>query len=109
MPINQIRDRVVFDEGWKLDYRFCPHEDRLYMQRTQPDRQLILHRNAELQKNPGVITDISFGRYHLSIPLEDYEVLKRKYPILVNGSNDERTAFYKKFIRSVESKPYRVR
>ena len=102
------RDATFYEDGWKLEYKYQPHEDRLYVKRSQPDRDLILHRNAELQKNPGVITDFSFGRYHLSIPLEDYEVLKKKYPILVNGSNAERTAFYKRFIRSSESRIYRV-
>lgn len=103
------RDATFFEDGWRLDYKYQPSEDRLYVKRSQPDRHLILQRNAELRKNPGVLTDLSFGRYHLSIPLEDYEVLKVRYPVLVRGSNAERTAFYKKFIRSVESVPYRVR
>ena len=108
MPLHPIQDAVFYEDGWKLDYRVCHHENRLYRKLTQPDRHLILSRNAELRKNPGVITDLSFGRYHLSIPLEDYEVLKKKYPVIVRGSNAERTAFYKRFIRSVESIPYRV-
>ena len=103
-----MRDQDRFVDGWKLEYRTSAHEGITYVRKSQPDRDLILHRNAELRKNPGVIQDSSFGRYALSIPVEDYEVLKAKFPILVHGSNEERCAFYKKFLRSIESKPYRV-
>ncbi len=89
--------------------RHCPHEDRLYRNFVQPDRPLILQRNANLRKNPSALNDLSFGRQELSIPTVDYEALKKKYPVLVQGSNAERTAFYQRFIKSSESLPYRVR
>lgn len=104
----QLKDQSWIDDGWKIDWISSPHESKLYARKSQIDRDAILYRNAELRKNPGIIRDSSFARYTLSIPLEDYEVLKKKYPVLVNGSNAERSAFYKKFIRATESLPYRV-
>jgi len=103
-----IPDQVQSDGVLNVELKNVPHEDRVYRKLTQPTRNLILNRNKELRKNPGSIRDLSFGRQHLSIPLEDYEILKRKYPVLVRGSNAEKTKFYKKFILSTESIPYRV-
>jgi len=103
-----VRDHVVADGVFEAEFKTQKSEGRLYRHLTQPSRNIILSRNAELRKNPGSIKDLSFGRFHLSIPLIDYEVLKVKYPVLKNGSNAERTAFYKRFIRSTESIPFRV-
>ena len=63
----------------------------------------------ELRRNPGVIRDMPNARMALSIPPLEFEKLKLKYPVLVNGSTAERKAFMNKFIRSSESKPYRVK
>lgn len=104
----EIQERRWREDNFNFHWKPQPHENKLYVHKQQNDRHVILARNAELRKNPGVLTDLSFGRYALSIPLEDYEVLKQKYPILVNGSNAERAAFYKKWLRSSESIPYRV-
>ena len=103
-----LKDQDWIDDGWLVQWRPCAHESRLYTKVSQLDRDIILSRNAELRKNPGVIEDRSLGRYSLSIPLEDYENLKKKYPVLVQGDNQQRTAFYKKFISMPESLPFRV-
>jgi len=103
-----IPDQVQVDGVFNLHLKNVPHEDRVYRNLTQPTRNIILNRNKELRKNPGAIRDLSFGRQALSIPLADYEILKRKYPVLVNGSNAEKMKFYHKFIKSTESIPYRV-
>lgn len=103
-----MRDHTITDGVFEKQFKTQMSEGRLYAHLTQPSRDVILTRNAELRKNPGMIKDLSFGRFHLSIPLIDYETLKRKYPVLVQGSNDEKKAFYKKFIRSTESIPFRV-
>ncbi len=108
MPLMTIKDRIVHTDGWKLDYRVDHMGSRLVRKLTQTDRQIILERNARLRNNRGAIKDCSFARMHLSIPFEDYEMLRRKYPILKAGSNHERSQWYKKFIRSSESIPYRV-
>lgn len=103
-----MKDADIHDDVWLSQYRVCPHEQKLYRKLTQPTRNLILNRNAELRKCPGAVKDMGFARQSLSIPVEDYEMLKKKYPVLVNGSNAERTKFYKKFIKSSESLIYRV-
>jgi hypothetical protein len=108
VPLINVPDRVIYRDGWKLDYRVDHMGGKLVRKLTQPDRDIILTRNAQLRKRKGAMKDSGFARMHLSIPLEDYEMLKKKYPILVNGSNHERSKWYKKFIRSIESIPYRV-
>lgn len=108
MPLEPLQDAVFFEDGWKLDYRVDHGAGKLRRKLTQPDRDIILTRNQELRKHKGTLRDLSFGRQHLSVPFEDYEMLRRKYPILKNGSNQERTTWWKKFIRSSESLPYRV-
>jgi len=103
-----VPHHTTFDGVIQSEYKMQPSEGVLYRQMTQPERPLILNRNAELRKNPGVINDLSFGRQMLSIPEIDYIALCRKYPVLVNGSNKEIEIFYKKFIKSSESLPFRV-
>jgi len=90
------------------EYKEVAHEGRIYRNLTQPNRNQILENNQELRKNPGVIRDLSFARLALRIPLVDMEILKRKYKILRDGSNAEQLAFWHKFIKTSESKPYRV-
>ena len=103
-----VPHHYTYDGVIKSEYKMQPSEGRLYRQMTQPDQGLILNRNAELRKNPGVIKDLSFGRQVLTIPEVDYIALCRKYPVLVNGSNKEIELFYKKFLKSSESLPFRV-
>jgi hypothetical protein len=109
MPLYDIGDRDVYTDGYKLEYRVDHMAGKLRRRLTQPDRDIILTRNEELRKNRGALRDLDWCQYTLSIPLEDYESLQRKYPVLRTGSNDERKDFYLSFIRSPESKPYRVR
>ena len=90
------------------NFKEIKHEDLLYREASQPTRDLILANNAELRKNPGVIRDLSFARLSLRIPLLDMEILKRKYKILRDGSNQEQRDFWHKFMKSSESLPYRV-
>ncbi len=106
--MEAIKDKNVIDDVWLSQFRFCNHEGKLYRNLIQPSRDFILNRNSEMRKTKGIINDLSFGRFQLRIPLADYEMLKKKYPILKNGSNAERNKFYKKFILSSESLPYRV-
>lgn len=108
MPLERLQDAVFYEDGWKLDYKVDHGAKKLRRQITQPDRDVILERNRQLRKHKGTLKDCSFMRMQLSIPLEDYEMLKRKYPVLKTGSNHERSQWYKKFIRSSESEIYRV-
>ncbi len=55
---------------------------------SQPTEQLILARNAELRKNPGVLRDLSFGRQLASIPMIMYEKAIRDGFDLNNKDSD---------------------
>lgn len=101
-------DRKIYDGLYLEDFRVCAHEDKIYRKLTQPNRDLILNRNAELRKNPGVIRDLSFARHTFSIPKIDFEILKKKYPVLVDGDADSQRKFYVWFLGQSESLPYRV-
>lgn len=77
--------------------------------RTQIERPLILDTLAELRK-AGPMRDIpGFGRWALSIPLEDMLALRIKYPDLASSDPFTKTRAYRRFIASDESIPYRVR
>jgi hypothetical protein len=102
------RDQSFFDGVWRSDFKIVPHEERIYRKLSQPERGRILAHNAELRKNAGVIKDLSFARHSLTIPLEDYEVLRKKYPVLDHGSQAEQQQFWLKFLKSSESLIYRV-
>lgn len=73
----------------------------------QPNRELILQHNQAMQRQRGDIGDLTFGRFHLSIPMEDMAELMKKYPDL-RGDAQTRDRFWKWFIRSPESIKYRV-
>ena len=103
-----MKDKVIYTDGYKLDYRVCPHEGKVYRKLTQPDRDLILNRNVELRKNKGALNDLSFGRQMFSVPFEDYEHLKRKHPELRSNDTQTRSDFWIRFLKSPESLPYRV-
>ena len=104
MPLDLILTSGPFREHFKTQ----PHEDRLYRKMDQPSGDAILEHNNELRKNPGAISDLTFGRHMLSIPLADWEMLKRKYPVLAHGDVESQRRFMNAFIRSSESIPYRV-
>lgn len=74
----------------------------------QPTRDLILNRNAELRKNPGVIKPLSFMGLACTIPLEDWYNLIRKYPDLGSPIAEVQQPAFEKFLRSSESAIYRV-
>ncbi len=103
-----MKDFKIFRDGWKLNFKHCAHENIVTRELTQPDRDLILTRNANLRNNPGAINDLSFGRQMLSVPLEDMEMLRRKHPELRTTDSQIRSDWWKKFILSPESLPYRT-
>lgn len=78
----------------------------------QPGRRRELER-AALLKREGVVEDReTFGRWCLSIPLEDYEYLTRwsiKWRDLGAPCNATREKAYRRFLASPDSRPYRVR
>ncbi len=102
------QDADIYDGLYLEEFRVCAHEDKIYRRLSQPSRDLILNQNAELRKNPGVIRDLSFARHTFRIPKIDMEVLKKKYPVLVDGDADAQRKFYVWFLGQSESLPYRV-
>ena len=72
------------DKVIKSDIHYQNHTDVLTHKTTQPTEDLILERNAELRKNPGVIKDLgsdlpggTWGRSVASIPFIKYEAAVR--------------------------------
>ena len=68
------------DEVFKSEFHYQDHTDELTHILTQPTEDLILDRNAELRRNPGVINDLgkgseggTWGRMLASVPLVIYE------------------------------------
>jgi hypothetical protein len=58
---------------------FLTHIDEIAHKQTQPSESLILARNAELRKNPGILYDLgeqggdTWGRMVASIPMNMFE------------------------------------
>lgn len=68
------------DKVIRSDVHYQEHTGVLTHKTTQPTEDLILNRNAELRKNPGVIQDLgaqskgdTWGRAVASIPFIMYE------------------------------------
>jgi len=93
---------------WLEEFFYQPHEGRTYRRLSQPSRQLILDRNATLRQIPGAVRDLSFGRLALTIPLEDLETIRDKYPDLRSKDPEIKRRAWHAFIASSESLPYRV-
>lgn len=93
------------------EYRSVPHEGKLYSRLTMSTniRTAILERNQDLQRNPGALNDLSFGRWALSIPELDHYYLVKKYPDLQSHDKTVKAAALAKFMASTESAPYKVR
>lgn len=69
----------MIDEIFRSKIVFDPSEEKLYHEVTQPSEDLILNRNAEMRKNPGILHDLgaqgggrtksqTWGRWLCSIP-----------------------------------------
>lgn len=63
------------DEIFKSEIHYQDHTGVMTHKVTQPSEDIILNRNAELRKNPGVMNDLggkgsqSWGRQLASIPM----------------------------------------
>jgi hypothetical protein len=103
-------DRNAFDGLWLERYRYQASEGTLYRELSQPSRRLILERNQALRADPAALLKTDGMRLQFTIPLEDMEVLLRKYPDLRNYRDKvAREAAWRKFARSSDSIPYRVK
>jgi hypothetical protein len=102
MPFDPVLDRK---------YRFVPHETKLYSKLTMSTniRSAIMDRNAELQKNPGALNDLSFGRLAVSVPELDWHQITERNPDLISPDHEIRNRALAKWLASSESAPYKVR
>lgn len=99
------------DEVFRSDLHYQDHTDVVTHKLTQPTEDLILKRNAELRKNPGVIRDLgeqskdgSFGRQVASIPFIMYYKAIRDGYELNSGDKEHRLKEMFRFLQSEEGK-----
>jgi hypothetical protein len=103
-------DRDSFDGLWLERYRYQASEGKLYRHLSQPSRRLILERNAALRADGNALLKTDGMRLQFTIPLEDMEVILRKYPDLRNYRDKAaRERAWAKFALSTDSIPYRVK
>ena len=104
-----VRESIM-DEVIRSDIYYQEHTGVLTHKTTQPSEDLILQRNAELRKNPGVIQDLgsqsgeSWGRSIASIPYIMYEKAKRDGYKLNSGDAEYRSKELFRFLKSDEGK-----
>jgi len=100
--------RVSYDGVFKQEVATQAHEPgRVVVNTTQPDKHLILERNKQIRQNK-LERDLSFGRHVACIPVEDLEVLKRKFPELTARDGHTRTRMWARILKSPEYKKYLV-
>lgn len=75
----------------------------------QPTRRLILDTAAELRKAGGVADQQGLGRWALSVPLEDWQRLRGKYPDLASTDAAIKSRAWLAFIASPEAAPFKIR
>ena len=99
---------MMSDEVFRSEFHFQEHTQELTHKLTQPTEDIILQRNAELRKNPGVIKDLGagdgkggiFGRQVASIPLNLWEWAVRNGYELNSGDNEHRSKELFRFLKS---------
>lgn len=98
------------DEVIKSDIHYQEHTGVLTHKATQPTEDIILARNAELRKNPGVIQDLgkqsngTFGRQLASIPLIMYDKAIRDGFDLNSKDAEHRSKELFRYLKSDEGK-----
>ena len=99
------------DEVIRSDVHYQEHTGELTHLTTQPTEDVILHRNAELRKNPGVIHDLgaqtedgSFGRNVAAIPFIMYEAAIRAGFQMNSGDAEHRSKELFRYLKSDEGK-----
>jgi hypothetical protein len=99
------------DEVIRSDVHYQEHTGVLTHKTSQPTEDLILQRNAELRKNPGVIQDLgaqgpggTWGRNLASIPFIMFEKAKRDGYELSHPDKEHRSNELFRFLQSEEGK-----
>jgi len=100
----------MMDEVIRSDIHYQEHTGVLTHKTSQPTENLILERNAELRKNPGVIQDLgkqsggTFGRQVASIPFIMYEKAIRDGYEINAGDAEYRQKELFRYLQSEEGK-----
>ena len=68
---------------------FQPHENKLYVETTQPNKTAILRNNQRLANQSRDHREIRRG---LRIPEEDFPIVCERYPDLIKGTREEQQA-----------------
>lgn len=99
------------DEVIRSDIHYQEHTGVLTHKTTQPTEDIILTRNAELRKNPGVIRDLgagspggSWGRNVASIPFIMLEKAIRDGFELDSTDGDHRSKELFRYLKTEEGK-----
>ena len=92
------------------EFRSVPHEGKLYSRLVMSTdiRQARLENNKRM-RNEGIVRDLDWARWTLSVPQLDWHYLKLKYPDLASQDKQTRETALAKFTASSESAPYKVR
>lgn len=97
------------DEVFRSEVHYQEHTGVLTHKVTQPSEDLILTRNAELRKNPGVIRDLgaqskdgTWGRMLASIPFNMYEAAIRAGYALDSKDGKHRSNEVFRYLKSEE-------
>lgn len=94
----------------RSDVHYQEHTGEITHKTSQPSEDIILQRNAELRKNPGVIQDLgkqsghTFGRQVASIPFIMYEAALRAGYDLNSTDKDHRQKEVFRYLNSEEGK-----
>jgi hypothetical protein len=95
----------------RSDLHYQEHDSTLTHVQTQPTEDLILTRNAELRKNPGVIRDLgqgqeggSWGRQVASIPFIKFDRAIRDGYQINHPEASIRASECARYLRSEEGK-----
>lgn len=83
--------------------------DELVHRLEQPSRELILDTNREMRKAEPMADRPGLGRWALSVPLEDWQALRAKYPDLASRDPQISSRAWLAFMQSSEAEPYKVR
>lgn len=99
------------DEVFRSRIHYQDHTDVMTHVVDQPSEDIILERNAELRKNPGVIQDLGaqseggvWGRQTASVPLVMWEKAKRDGYDLESRDKQHRSNELFRFLKSDEGK-----
>lgn len=103
-----LSNRVLWRNrhGYKTKLTF--QDGEVYSERWQPDRDKILKRNRELQKNKGAVATWDFGRLALDIPHTDWPAICHFFPGIDDPNHPDHKWQMRKFLGSPASDPYRV-